>query len=99
MDGDDDRVLGQDEDQDLAEWRALVSNLPKLLTVDVGRGRAALKSLLEEPLRATPIEVDGEKRFQISGLLRPSGLVQKVGDPNGIRTRVAGMKTRCPGPD
>ena len=25
--------------------------------------------------------------------------IRANGDPNGIRTRVAGMKTRCPGPD
>lgn len=89
----------QNDDEDLARWRALVSNLPELLLSDVGRGREALQSLLEQPLRATPIKVNGENRFLISGLLRPTGLVQKDGDPNGIRTRVAWMKTRCPGPD
>jgi site-specific DNA recombinase len=89
----------QNDEKDLAEWRALISNLPDLLLADARRGRALLQSVLREPLRATAIEVNGENRFLISGLLRPTGLVQKDGDPNGIRTRVAWMKTRCPGPD
>jgi hypothetical protein len=84
-------AAAENSEEDLAVWRNLVADLPKLLMSNAGRGRAALQSLLEGPLRATPIEVDGENRFVISWLLQPSGLVQNDGDPNGIRTRVAWM--------
>ncbi len=89
----------QNDEKDLAAWRALIGDLSSLMLSDVGTGRAALQSVLAAPMRATPIEVEGEKRFIISGLLRPETLLQDDGDPNGIRTRVAWMKTRCPGPD
>jgi hypothetical protein len=89
----------QNDEKDLAAWRALIGDLSSLMLSDVGTGRAALQSVLAAPMRAVPIEVEGEKRFIISGLLRPETLLQDDGDPNGIRTRVAWMKTRCPGPD
>ena len=37
--------------------------------------------------------------FAVGAGFRNFGLAFLSGDPNGIRTRVAGMKTRCPGPD
>ena len=76
-----------------ATYRQRLETMPALLTSDVVRGRAVLRDLLAEPLRANPVRDGGEVRWLIRGNLRPVGLFQNDGDPNGIRTRVAGMDT------
>jgi site-specific DNA recombinase len=74
-------------------------HIDEVLQSDVARGREVLRDLLDGPAEMTPIKINGERRLFIRGAIRAGALVNLESDPNGIRTRVAGMKTRCPGPD
>lgn len=81
-----------------------VVHLADVLRGDIPAGRDALRQVLAGPVEAVPILVNGKKRFLIRGQLRGESVFSVAdrnsdGDPNGIRTRVAGMKTRCPRPD
>jgi hypothetical protein len=68
--------------------------------------RQLLKTLLEQPLRFENMEEAGRRRYRIlgTGIISLSGKMREIrcslesGVPNGIRTRVAGLKGRRPRP-
>lgn len=83
------RRLEQEARRRLVEFRAVFGRRPS-------EARTALEALLDGPLRLTPVDVDGEKRYQVDGLVAVGGLITTVCVPNGIRTRATGLKGRSP---
>ncbi len=71
----------------------------ELLARNPVEARKAVEALLEGPLTFTPfLDQDGKKRISVEGPVSIGTLFTTVGDPNGIRTRVAGVKGQCPRP-
>ena len=88
------------------EARERLRDLRSLLGRHPDRAREVLEALLTGPLVFTPSETAEGKRYRIeaeASLDRAVGAgiagCSMTGVPSGIRTRVPGMKTLCPGPD
>ena len=70
----------------------------------IGQARQLLRKLLVGMIRFDPKLVDGQRVYEFSGMatlekiLAGTVLINSVGVPNGIRTRVAGLKGRRPRP-
>ena len=83
------------------EARKRLADLQSLIRANPEEGRRVLESVLDGPLTFTPAtEADGTRRYLITGkTIGAMALFTTGGDPNGIRTRVHGLKGHCPGPD
>ena len=81
------------------EAQARLADLRGLLSRSPDQGHKVLESLIDGPLTFTPTETAEGKRYEVSGKIAVGGLFTTEGVPSGIRTRVPGMKTLCPGPD
>ena len=83
------------------EARKRLADLQGLIRANPEQGRRVLESVLDGPLTFTPAtEADGARRYLITGkAIGAKALFTTASDPNGIRTRVHGLKGHCPGPD
>lgn len=84
-----------------AEARRRLADLRGLIKANPDEGRRVLESVLDGPLTFTPMTMaDGAKRYLVTGkTIGAMAMFTTGGDPNGIRTRVHGLKGHCPGPD
>lgn len=80
------------------EARRRLDNLREVLGRNPEEARKAVGALLDGPLTFTPVETEGGKRYEIQGSVATGALFTTESVPNGIRTRVAGVKGRCPRP-
>jgi site-specific DNA recombinase len=88
------------------EARERLRDLRSLLGRHPDRAREVLEALLTGPLVFQPIETAEGKRYRVEAEASLDRAVSAggagcsmTGVPSGIRTRVPGMKTLCPGPD
>jgi site-specific DNA recombinase len=83
---------------------ARVADLQSLLTRHTPQARQMLRKLLMGRLTLTPYEEAGSSWYRFEGqgtygwLLAGESLTTSNGVPSGIRTRVIGLKGRCPRP-
>jgi site-specific DNA recombinase len=79
--------------------RARLADLRALLGRNPTEARRAVEALLRGPITFTPTSA-GAPRFELSGEISTGGFFRfcNPGVPSGIRTRVAGLKGRGPGP-
>ncbi len=84
-----------------SEARKRTKRFRTLLRRNPEEGRAVVEALLEGPLVAEPVETPEGRRFRLTGtavigpLLVETGITTG-GDPSGNRTRVTGVRGRCP---
>lgn len=79
-----------------AEARRRLADLRGMLSRSLTEGRRALQAMLDGPLRFEP---NAQRRYDIRGTRAAGGaLFTTESVPSGIRTRVAGVKGRYPGP-
>lgn len=94
-----------------AEAKSLIADLKTAVAMDPVRARKFLTTVFDGKLTATPIDTDSGARLQIAGqaslaaMLVAEGLgggqdqnPPEIRVPDGIRTRVSGVKSRGPGP-
>ena len=67
------------------EARARLADLQGLLDRNPTEGRKALEALLTGPLKFTPIDADGGRRYRVEGSASVGAMFTTEGVPNGIR--------------
>lgn len=83
---------------------AQLSRFGDLMRGNIPRARQALKKLLVDRVVFTPAVLEnGDRTFAFKGDLTYGAVLREAiypsGVPSGIRTRVVGLKGRCPRPD
>jgi site-specific DNA recombinase len=80
-------------------WERMLDLRTRLGEVDAMKRRWVFEALFETPLTFTPVQDPQKPRkcWAIKGIAQLPRFILG-GDPNGIRTRVAGVKGRCPRP-
>ena len=87
------RRLEKEAAKRLADLRGLLRRRPE-------EAHRALEALLPRPLTFAPVATGHGPRYEVQGpVIAHGALFTTEGVPNGIRTRVAGVKGRSPGPD
>jgi site-specific DNA recombinase len=93
-----------DVERALAVMREALTDWQGMLRQETGPARRAMQALLKGRLVFTPQERDGERFYtfdgegSISPIIAGIAGLQRVGGPNGIRTRVSALRGPCPGP-